>query len=261
MTRFMTTNAWADVFGNPVPGRDLALIRLVKNYRPDVIFLQEFHPNWHRSALKPALDAMGYAEAQPDLNGNEYNYTPLFYNAAHKLIKTGFWLFSGLNDYTSKSFTYALLEKPDGKQYLAVATHLYFEDNERGNEARVGNVGEIMAAVNELDPTGKLPVFIGGDLNCDIHSDPYRAFEQAGLTDAAKLAERVINPVDSFHKPPVFKDNVLIAPAPLPGGDFAHSIDHVIVRPEIKITDVTLDISEDARLYSDHCPVIVDAEL
>ena len=47
----MTSNIWADVFGNPVKGRDDALVTLLERYKPDVVMLQEVHPNWHSSAV------------------------------------------------------------------------------------------------------------------------------------------------------------------------------------------------------------------
>ena len=37
--KFMTSNIWADVFGNPVKGRDSALCRIISKYKPDVIGL------------------------------------------------------------------------------------------------------------------------------------------------------------------------------------------------------------------------------
>ena len=53
--RIMTSNVWADVFGNPVEGRDTQLAQVYEHYLPDVLCLQEMHPNWHASRLKPQL--------------------------------------------------------------------------------------------------------------------------------------------------------------------------------------------------------------
>lgn len=47
--RIMTSNVWADVFGNPVEGRDTQLAQVYEHYLPDVLCLQEMHPNWHAS--------------------------------------------------------------------------------------------------------------------------------------------------------------------------------------------------------------------
>ena len=41
----MSSNIWADVFGNPVKDRDSALVALLRRYAPDVLMLQEVHPN------------------------------------------------------------------------------------------------------------------------------------------------------------------------------------------------------------------------
>ena len=39
--KLMTSNIWADVFGNPVNIRDAALVSLLSKYGPDAVFLQE----------------------------------------------------------------------------------------------------------------------------------------------------------------------------------------------------------------------------
>ncbi len=257
MTRFMTSNAWADVFGNPVPGRDTNLMRIVDRYMPDCIFFQEFHPSWHKSDIKPYLNKKGYIEAKPELNGNEYNYTPLFYSEKFRELKSGFVLFKGLNDYTSKSLTYAVLEDKSGKRFFAGATHLYFEDNQAGNEARLGNVREILGEVGKY--ADGMPVFIGGDLNCDLRSEPYMLFEENGFTDSFKIAEEKENPVTTYHDAPKFKDGIFVSPACRTEYDTDASIDHIIVRKETKINKYCVDISLEARSYSDHYPVIVDA--
>jgi len=51
----MTSNVWADVFGNPVEGRDMQLAQVYEHYLPDVLCLQEMHPNWHASLRRQAV--------------------------------------------------------------------------------------------------------------------------------------------------------------------------------------------------------------
>lgn len=55
--RIMTSNVWADVFGNPVEGRDTQLAQVYEHYLPDVLCLQEMHPNWHASPTQAAACA------------------------------------------------------------------------------------------------------------------------------------------------------------------------------------------------------------
>ncbi len=253
----MTANVWADVFGNPVPGRDINLERVIESYSPDCVFFQEFHPSWHKSDIKPYLDKRGYAEALPELHGNEYNYTPMFYLKKFREIKTGFVLFKGLNDYTSKSLTFAVLENEDGKRFFAGATHLYHEDNSVGNEARLGNVREILDTVNKY--AKDMPVFIGGDFNCDLKSEPYAVLENNGFTDSLGIAEIKKDPVTTFHDEPKFENGVFVSPACKTEYDTDASIDHIIVRKSAIIKKYQVDISEAARSYSDHYPVIADA--
>lgn len=139
--RIMTSNVWADVFGNPVEGRDTQLAQVYEHYLPDVLCLQEMHPNWHASRLKPQL-AQRYDEVVAEQGDYALNYTPVFYRRDRlRLIGSAFHVFSGPNDFDSKSFTAAVFEPLDGGEAFAVlSTHLYYEDNDFGNRVRVQNV-------------------------------------------------------------------------------------------------------------------------
>ena len=60
MIRIMTSNIWADFFGNEVQVREDQLFEVYAKYRPDVLGTQEVWPNWHASTLMPNMQKAGY---------------------------------------------------------------------------------------------------------------------------------------------------------------------------------------------------------
>lgn len=176
--RIMTSNVWADVFGNPVEGRDTQLAQVYEHYLPDVLCLQEMHPNWHASRLKPQL-AQRYDEVVAEQGDYALNYTPVFYRRDRlRLIGSAFHVFSGPNDFDSKSFTAAVFEPLDGGEAFAVlSTHLYYEDNDFGNRVRVQNVQEIIGFLRTLAP---LRAMVCGDCNCRADSAPRCCWRSRG---------------------------------------------------------------------------------
>ena len=255
-----TANIWADVFGNPVTGRDAALAALIARYCPDVIMLQEAHPNWHRSeTLKQALAAGGYAVSQPDLGSNTLNYTPLAYRQGRfRELKNVFRLYSGPNDYTSKSVSGALLEEVDtGRQFAAMSTHFYFAQNDEGNAARLSNARELAECFDLLCGAG--PGFCGGDYNCDITSEPFGVLNAAGIRSASTLAEKKINFVRTHHKNPKYDaETGTYIPAQVSPKDNKYSIDHITVRGAgVDVTEYRVITDPEALILSDHCPMLI----
>ena len=261
----MTSNIWADVFGNPVEGRDQALVTLIERYEPDVLMLQEVHPNWHRSAvLASGLDKNGYVISMPDLGSNTLNYTPLVFNSRRfREEKSLFRLFSGPNDYTSKSVSGAVLrETGSGKAFAAMSTHFYFAQNPDGNAARLGNARELIECFDSLCSEG-IPGFCGGDFNCDISSEPFAVLNAAGIFCASALAENRINFIRTHHKNPEYDaENCRYIPAKPSKKDNNLSIDHIVLRGNgLAIKEYEVIADEEALILSDHCPVLIRAEI
>lgn len=265
--KLMTANVWADVFGNPVPGRDTALARMVIRHHPDVVFFQEMHPHWWASQLSPLLHCAGYRRPEPDLHGNPLNYTPLYYDVTRlEALACGFWKYTGLNDYDSKSVTWALLRvRESGKRFGAMATHLYHEQNDRGNTARLQNVRELLACAEALrraaDGDGQIPVFCGGDYNCDLLSEPYAYLEARGMVCASRLAARKVNDICTWHAYPVY-DRVRNVYHSQPSDmDSVYSIDHICVQGSATVDSYTVVCDREAFTVSDHCPVEILARI
>ncbi len=279
--KLMTANVWADVFGNPVPGRDTALARMIGRRHPDAVFFQEMHPHWWASQLSPLLYCMGYRRVEPDLGGNSLNYTPLYYdNNRYEALACGFHKYTGLNDYDSKSVTWALLIARDtrethggGKLCGVMSTHLYHEQNQRGNAARLHNVRELLdcdqavrkaacdlCALDE-ETAGQMAVFCGGDYNCDLLSEPYAYLEAHGMVSAARLAVRKINDICTWHAYPVYDKVRHIYHSTPSDMDNVYSIDHICVRGRAAVDSYTVVCDPETFTVSDHCAVEVEVRL
>jgi ribokinase len=260
----LTSNVWADVFGNPVKDRDQALVTLIERYSPDVIMLQEVHPNWHRSAvLARGLEKNSYVLSLPDLNGNPLNYTPLAYRKDRFTEeKNLFLLYQGPNDYSSKSVSGALLrDKASGISFAAMSTHFYFAQNDEGNSARVSNARELLGCFSRLCEGG-VPGFCGGDFNCDVDSEPFLVLNGANVRCASLLAENRINFVRTHHKNPTYDaETGKYIPAPPPKKNNRRSIDHIVVKGSAAVKEYQVISDEEALILSDHCPVLIRAEI
>ncbi len=254
--RIMTSNVWADVFGNPVEGRDTQLAQVYEHYLPDVLCLQEMHPNWHASRLKPQL-AQRYDEVVAEQGDYALNYTPVFYRRDRlRLIGSAFHVFSGPNDFDSKSFTAAVFEPLDGGEAFAVlSTHLYYEDNDFGNRVRVQNVQEIIGFLRTLAP---LRAMVCGDCNCRADSAPALLLEEQGMRSAQQIAE-IASPESSWHGDPVFDPAVGRFVGKPPAQLRENSLDHIFV-PEkrVKVKELRVVLDQQALDATDHSPVYAD---
>ncbi|MBO7397762.1 MAG: endonuclease/exonuclease/phosphatase family protein [Clostridia bacterium] len=261
--KLMTSNVWADVFGNPVHPRDKLLAELVREEAPDVLFLQEMHPNWHAGDLKPLLKALGYAESLPALpEGQALNYTPLFYKESRlRELSNGFLLYDGLNDYTSKSVSYAEFEIIRSKiRFAAASTHMYFAQNAEGEKARMSNAVQL-ADISRKFPSGT-PFFCGGDFNCSVNSLPFYELNSRGICCASLAAKKKTNFIRTDHKYPVYdKESHRYTPAELTLEPNCESIDHIVFRGPTDILSYKVVTDERARILSDHCPVVITAAI
>ena len=263
--KLMTSNIWADVFGNPVNGRDAALVELLSKYAPDVVFLQEAHPHWHESeTLKKGLQKLGYRTSIPDLGSNVLNYTPVLFKADRFAEKENlFFLYSGPNDYTSKSVSgVKLLDTESGFCFAAFSTHFYFAQNDEGNTARCSNARELISCFDKLAP-GTAAEFCGGDYNCPLYSPPFDTLRNAGIETASLLAEKKINFVRTHHSDPHFDTETgLYSAAAFSREKNEDSIDHITVRGnKTAVKEYRVIIDREALILSDHCPVLITTEI
>ena len=140
-----------------------------------------------------------------------------------------------------------------------------------------------------------LPVFLGGDLNCNVYSDPYKMLVEAGMLDVQTLAEKT-DTRRTFHGYPTYnpkfvegvkyteidtkvadntEDNNAKRENIIDGyigmwttwspvvGNYDTGIDHIFVNSTDKFDLKLFQIVADkiALLSSDHCPLIVDFDI
>ncbi len=201
------------------------------------------------------------------------------------------------NDYFSKSLTWAVFEeKGTGKRFGFISTHFYYKVTPDGNEARIVNAKVLIEQVEKmLSKYPDLPVFLGGDLNCNVSSDPYKVLVDAGMMDVQTLAEKT-DARRTFHGYPTYnpkfaegvkyteidakvadntednnakRENIIdgyigmwTAWKPVVG-DYDTGIDHIFVNSPDKFDLKLFQIVADkiALLSSDHCPLIVDFDI
>jgi len=246
------------------------------------------------------------------------NFTPIFYNPEKvELIKADFVPYGERNeegyhivdskrgyngyymmhnDYFSKSLTWAVFkDKATGKQFGVISTHFWYEGSTDGNKARVVNAEVVNATVQQmLQMYANLPIFVGGDFNCNLSSDPYKKLTGDGkLIDVQTIATRTEDHKTYHSKQEYDKmfvagnknvgidvnknkeesDSKWMASGYLgtwvkwyhPGGDYDDSIDHIFIygdtanKLDIKMFDIVA--SKMALLASDHCPLICDFNL
>ncbi len=259
--KLMTSNVWADVFGNPVHPRDKLLCEIVKEERPDVLFLQEMHPGWYRSDLLPCLATMGYVMSKPETGENRLNYTPLLYLAEKFTEQTSrFLLYEGPNDYDSKSVSASLLsDNETGCRFAVASTHMYFAQNEAGNKVRISNANELCGLLDEFK---NVPVFCGGDFNCDTESEPFEVLAYHGIRCCSLAASERLNFIRTDHGNPVYdKFSGIYTPAEPSDDPNCLSIDHVVFKGNAVIKSYNVISDKRACIVSDHCPVVITAEL
>jgi len=262
--RIMTCNVWADVFGNPVKERDERLVKVISRHLPDAVCFQEMHPHWHDCELQKGVFPLGYAPVEADLGDCTLNYTPIYYRKdKFEVVSSFFHYFTGPNDFNSKSATAVRLRSREtGEEFGVMATHFYFEENEKGNLARIENAKELVACAKKLCAGKPFPVFAGGDLNCDLLSEPYRVLDEGGLKSSVLLTECRENPVATWYTEPVYHPETdSYTPATVSPNGYEYALDHILVNGAVRVKKYTVDIGEDGRIVSDHRPVIVDAEI
>ncbi|MBQ8232378.1 MAG: endonuclease/exonuclease/phosphatase family protein [Lachnospiraceae bacterium] len=250
----------------PIAERQGLQEQLIKTYMPDVLAFQEYSGNYH-SAFTYRLRENGYCEVEV-LQG-ENNYTPLFYRKDRlKVMDSGYLLYEGPNDVNSKSITWAVFEMLEsGKQFIAMSNHfMYNQSGIDANAARVANAKEAAALIAKLrsnDVYKDIPMLFGGDLNCNMNSEPVEKLTENGLVNAWKIAE-VKNDSSGHHDYTTYNEEYETYSAwdiPIEGYLGATSIDHVFVSENTLVKSFATLMDMYALIASDHLPELVQISL
>lgn len=161
----------------------------------------------------------------------------------------------------TKSMAWAVLcDRVTGKRVALINTHsaiilpshkLNATNSVEGEAWRLDNVIAMLEKRDELlDRYGKeLPVFICGDFNSKLGCDSIEAM-RLHMSDSADVAA-----VSSTHNVCSYHG------APGRGCVEGSPIDFIFVTENVKILTHTIPTDEKALAISDHCPVIVGAEI
>lgn len=265
--RFMFYNVYGyKAQCGPIDERQNLQEQLIKTYMPDVLAFQEYSGNYH-STFTYRLRKSGYSEVE--VLAGVKNYTPLFYRKDRlKVVDSGYLLYDGPNDNNSKSVTWAVFEVLEsGKQFIAMSTHfMYNQSGIDANAARISNAEEAAALIAELrsnDDYKKLPILFGGDLNCNMKSEPIEKLTESGLLNAWESAE-VKNDSSGHHNYATYNEEYQTYSAwgiPVGGYLGSKSIDHVFVSENTVVKSFATLMDMYAFIASDHLPELVEISL
>lgn len=263
MARFikiMTHNMWC----KPLYNRRGLLDEMYRKYDPDILLLQE---------TTPRIQAMGFLQDFEDRYTvvlpqiDEYcNNTPLLYKSdSFQLIDSGWHLFDGKNNNNTKSLTWAVLKrKEDGRMLGACSVHFWWQTRSWLDDlCRKYDAEQCLHYVREMTEKYRVPVVLGGDLNCNMSSDAYGCLIENGGVDVRMAAQRYENRINTWHKEPTLEEETnRYAPGPMPAGTHLNAIDHLILfRPEaLQVHTLTIPSDQNVLTASDHCPLMMEAD-
>lgn len=251
----------------PTPTRNQMAAELHLEYDPDFLCLQECSGNSRGSSSYISTMAQhGFVEVQVTVNNKDkINYTPLLYRKDRfTVVESGYHLYSDGAGDKSKSITWGVFEEiATGKRVAVLSTHFYWTGDDLGKSARILDAQQIVKLAGEISGKYDVPVIAGGDLNCNISSDPMRNMFTAGFKDIRDMTA-VSEDSNSHHAYPEYNaDKKLYDKMTYPSGTYSSAIDHAVVWNSAKFTAKLFEIITDdyALLSSDHCPLIVDFDL
>ena len=153
--------------------RNKGYIGMYKAYLPEVICLQEYAMQMHEH-MYPDLLEMGYEiTAVPE----KVNYTPIFYDTKRvKLLEAAYYSHElPYNNHETKSYTTAVFKlKQGGKKFIVINTHLWWKSEAAmagSDDARTHQLQRILVTARELREKYNCPVFLMGDMNCNLRSE------------------------------------------------------------------------------------------
>lgn len=261
--RIMVNNIWCfDEADAPATLRAKQLAELYEDYAPDVLGLQEFS-RVIKTAITPLIKNLGYKEVPyTEKNKNIAIQTPLYYNPnTLELINSGFFRYTDNSNDNSKAVSWGIFkEKATGKVFGAGSTHFYWTSDDLGKESRIIDAQDLSKLVKELSDRYDCPIFIGGDFNCKVGSDPLNILNSNGFKDVELVAKNTeLN--GTHHSYPKFDMDLKVCTTFYEAnGDHTNAIDHMFGYNLDKVTVNLYDVVEDyfALASSDHCPVYID---
>lgn len=170
--------------------RAMGYAGMVDAYLPEIISLQEYAMAMDKH-LRPMLKKSGYEMTfVPD----SLNFTPIYYKKNKvKLLETAYYSHElPFNNHSTKSFTTAVFRlKSNGKKFIVINTHLWWKSEKAmpgSDNARTEQLKRIMNIASELMEKHNCPVFLMGDMNCNLRSEAMSNVLAEGYRPAWEIA-------------------------------------------------------------------------
>ena len=242
--------------------------RLVTDYMPDVLALQEYSSHMH-AEFYPRIQSAGYVIAWE--SKEDWNNTPIFYYPETQEL-----LYVNYHKYTpeqwcnhgSKSFTSAVFKrKADGKVFALITTHLWWKGDHvqpGSTMARASQVRLMMAEAEIIKAKfGSIPIFVTGDMNCEEKTVPMQQFITEGYIPCYKAAT-VYGDNNNGHHICAPKDGYSTKSRRKGPDRYTGAIDHCFIfdpseTAEVKVFDCIME--EYTVKLTDHYPLLIDIRL
>lgn len=175
------------------PVRAKGFQEIVAAFSPDIFTMQEYSNHMDRY-LGRALAKMGYAISYHSLVG-AWNHTPIFYKKKTVgLVETLFHSYTPeeFNNHGTKSFNSAVfIHKKTGRKFAVINTHLWWQSDRRkagSTAARADQVRKMMEEGDRICAAHDCTLFVMGDMNCELRTEPMQLFLNAGYVPVWRAA-------------------------------------------------------------------------
>lgn len=184
--------------------RARGLAEIVYAFMPDILCMQEYSDKMD-PILRPMLEEKGYKIAF--VPGEQWNHTPIFYQpSAVTLKETKYHRYTPemWSNKGSKSYNWAMFTlNATGKDFFVINTHLWWKSDkvqEGSTEARASQVREMMKESERAVVLNDVPVFMMGDMNCNLSSKPMIQLLDWGYKPVSWIAKVYGDPRNGHHE-------------------------------------------------------------
>ena len=237
-----------DKNGNSIEERAPRLNKIISQYEPDLIGLQEYRPGWEEHIDKYFGDKYEiFAKYRAE---SEKEASPMLWRKdKFECIKTGYFWLSDTPDVESKGWderfdcfrmcVYALLkEKQSGKMFVFMNTHFGFGDN--------GQIKSVKLIDEYFERFSSYPTFIVGDFNMTPDDAAYTVMSEK-FTDVNSVTNNDLRTTYHGYNPESIKNQ---------------HIDYCFINKNVKpVSQKIIDDTVDGMFPSDHYGLYIKIEI
>ena len=237
-----------DKNGNSIEERAPRLNKIISQYNPDLIGLQEYRPRWEEHIDKYFGDKYEiFAKYRAE---SEKEASPMLWRKdKFECIKTGYFWLSDTPDVESKGWderfdcfrmcVYALLkEKQSGKMFVFMNTHFGFGDD--------GQIKSVKLIEEYFKKFSSYPAFIVGDFNMTPDDAAYTVMSEK-FTDVNSVTNNDLRTTYHGYNPESIKNQ---------------HIDYCFINKNVKpVSQKIIDDTVDGMFPSDHYGLYIKIEI